>query len=319
MAKRNNSLKGTTSGFSLRSYFHIHLHHFFASLGRFSRAPFNFLMTVSVIGITLFLPAALLVSINNLSTLSGQVDINNNMSIFLHADVSIEQAKTVAQELEQNKSIIKATLIDKTKALEEFKHFSGFGAAIDALGRNPLPHVIQIEPTAEFSNPEQAKILVRSLNSQPAIKTVQLDLAWLQRFNSLLHIAERAIGLITVLLGFAVLLIISNTIRLELQNRRDEIGITRLFGATQAFIMRPFIYSGFWYGVFGGLLACILVNLSVFILDGPIRSLSALYQSQFDLNYLSLQHSVLWIIFAIFLGVLGAWLVVHRHLKELES
>ena len=116
-----------------------------------------------------------------------------------------------------------------------------------------------------------------------------------------------------------MLLIVSNTIRLELQNRRDEIDITRLVGATRSFIMRPFLYSGFWYGFLGGIVACLLVNLSVWLIDGPTSSLASLYSSSFNLNYMPFTHVVLWITFSISLGVIGSWIVVSRYLSELES
>ena len=144
-------------------------------------------------------------------------------------------------------------------------------------------------------------------------------MVWVERLYCIVNIAQRGVSLITILLGFAVLLIVSNTIRLELQNRRDEIDITRLVGATRSFIMRPFIYSGFWYGSLGGILACLLVNLSVWLIDGPTSSLASLYSSSFSLQFMSFSHALLWVLFAILLGIVGSWIVVSRYLSELES
>jgi|TARA_R110002096_G_scaffold374321_3_gene568008 cell division transport system permease protein len=318
MASRRSSIKKPMQNFNLQSYIRIHLHTFFASLGRFYRAPFNFMMTVSVIAITLSLPSGLLVSISNLKSLSDQIDLTNNISIFLQQNVTFQQAVDLSQLLENDDKIAKTTLISKQDALQEFRQYSGFGAAISVLNDNPLPHVIQITPITSLNNATQLQLLLTQLEQQPAIQLVQMDMGWLSRLQGILDIAQRAVILITVLLGFAVLLIVSNTIRLELQNRRDEIDITRLVGATRSFIMRPFIYSGFWYGFLGGVLACILVNLSVWLLDGPSSSLAQLYSSSFTIDYMTISHALLWVLFSILLGIVGSWIVVSRYLSELE-
>ena len=297
----------------------LHLHTFFASLGRFSRAPFNFMMTVSVIAITLSLPSGLLVSINNLQSLSGQIEFNNNISLFLKNNVTMNNAKTLVESLQMDIKISDVVLIDKHQALEEFRQYSGFGSAISALGDNPLPHVIQITPIESFNNPVALESLVSTLKQRPNIQLVQMDMGWLERLNGILHIAHRGVLLITILLGFAVLLIVSNTIRLELQNRQNEIDITRLVGATRSFIKRPFIYSGFWYGLLGGVFACVLVNLFVLLIDGPASSLALLYNSSFSLQFMPIAHACLWILFSILLGIVGSWIIVSHHLSELEG
>jgi cell division transport system permease protein len=319
MASRRSNINKPVQQFSLSAYMRIHLHTFFASLGRFARAPFNFMMTVSVIAITLSLPSGLLVTINNLQSLSGQVDLNNNISLFLNQSVSLEKATDLVSSLQQEPNIQQATLITKQEALVEFRQYSGFGSAISALTENPLPHVIQITPTEDANDQASLKLLVNELKQRSSIQLVQMDMGWLERLNGILEIAQRGISLITVLLGFAVLLIVSNTIRLELQNRKDEIDITRLVGATRSFIMRPFIYSGFWYGLLGGLLACLLVNLSVWLIDGPTSSLATLYNSAFSLQFMPFTHAILWVALSIFLGIFGSWIVVSRYLTELES
>lgn len=316
MARRRSNIQRPLASFNVNAYFRIHLRTLFSSLGRFSRAPFNSMMTVSVIAITLSLPAGLLVSINNLQTLSGQVDLNHNMSIFLQPSLTLTQAEVLSHQLQTNDLISQATLIDKQAALDEFRQHSGFNLAIGMLEDNPLPHVIQVSPNTD--NQTAVKALIAELEQHAGIQLVQMDLAWLERLNGFLQIAQRAASLITALLGLAVLLIISNTIRLELQNRRDEIDITRLVGATPAFIMRPFIYSGFWHGLFGGVLACLLVNLSIWLIDSPTSSLANLYNSSFSLQNMSFYHAILWVIFAISLGITGSWVVVKRYLTELE-
>jgi cell division transport system permease protein len=277
------------------------------------------MMTVSVIAITLSLPSGLLVSINNLKSLSGQIDLNNNISVFLNQSVTLDDAKNLAKQLNDDDNIVQTILIDKQAALEEFRQYSGFGTAISALGDNPLPHVIQITPIASINNQRSLSLLVDELKLRPDIQLVQMDMGWLDRLNGILNIAQRGVSIITILLGFAVLLIVNNTIRLELQNRRDEIDIMRLVGATRAFITRPFIYSGFWYGFLGGVIACLLVNLSIWLVDGPTSSLATLYNSSFNLEFMTFNHAFLWVSFSVFLGISGSWIVVSRYLSELES
>ncbi|ORU93520.1 MAG: ABC transporter permease [Cycloclasticus sp. symbiont of Bathymodiolus heckerae] len=319
MARRRSNIQRPIRNFSVRAYLLIHLHTFFASLGRFARAPFNFMMTVSVIAITLSLPSGLLVSINNLQSLSGQIDLNNNISIFLNQSVTLKQADDLSASLQKNDKIIQSVLINKEAALKEFRQYSGFSSAITILDSNPLPHVIQITPINSINDQASLKLLVNELKQRPDIQLVQMDMGWLERLNGILNIAQRGVSIITILLGFAVLLIVSNTIRLELQHRRDEIDITRLVGATHAFVRRPFIYSGFWYGFLGGILACLLVNLSVWLIHGPTSSLATLYSSSFSLEFMPLNHALSWIAFSVFLGVTGSWIVVSRYLNELES
>jgi len=316
MARRRSSIQKPVLNFSPRAYIRIHLRTFFSSLGRFSRAPFNFMMTVSVIAITLSLPAGLLLSINNLQTLSGQIDLNNNISIFLKSNTPLSNAKALTTSLQGKDSVSQAVLIDKQAALEEFRQYSGFDLAIGMLDNNPLPHVIQVTP--HIDNPASLESLVNELEQHADTQLVQMDMGWLERLNGFLYIAERATTLVTILLGFAVLLIVSNTIRLELHSRRDEIDITRLVGATPSFIMRPFIYSGFWYGFFGGLLACLLVNISILLIDSPTSSLASLYNSSFSLQTMPFLHAVLWIAFSVLLGICGSWIVVSRYLSKLE-
>lgn len=320
MFRRRNQAARRRTGFqfSLDTYLHIHLHTLFASLGRLCRHPFSLVMTVGVIGITLALPAGMQVTLMNLELASGRLELNHQISLFLKQDLTDTRARLLNERLQKNPAIEAATLISRDQALEEFQQYSGFGKALDALQNNPLPHVIQVAPKDTFANPTALTKLVDELQSDPEIDQIQMDMAWLKRLNAILGIAERGITLLTGLLGLAVLLIVGNTIRLELNNRREEIEITRLVGATAAFIRRPFVYCGFWYGLLGGLIACVLVNGALWMLHGPTSTLSQLYQSSFSLHFMSFSNLLFLIVFSVSLGIFGAWIVVHRHLHHLE-
>lgn len=317
--RSHSALRKTGRQFNLDAYLHIHLHTLFASLGRLWRHPFNLMMTVGVIGITLALPAGMQVALTNLELASGRLELNHQISLFLKQDVTETRAGLVVERLHEHPAIDRAILIDKSRALAEFQQYGGFGSALQALQHNPLPHVIQVAPNETHANPADLTRLVDELQADPDIERIQLDMAWLKRLNAILGIADRAITLLTGLLGLAVLLIVGNTIRLELNNRREEIEITRLVGATRAFIRRPFLYCGFWYGLIGGVIAAILVNGSVWMLHGPTSTLSELYQSSFSLHFMSFFNLLFLIVFSLFLGILGAWVVVDRHLYRLES
>ncbi len=195
---------------------------------------------------------------------------------------------------------------------------SGFGDALSYLTDNPLPETFIITPTLAASTPVASGLLLDKLQSLPQVEVAQLDLQWVRKLYSMMAIAERAVSALGALLGVAVLLIVGNTIRLAIQNRREEIQIIKLVGATDAFIRRPFLYSGLWYGVFAGLMAWIMVNGSIYWLKEPVRQLAGLYDSQFQLSGLSFLEVLQLIAAASGLGLLGSWLSVGRHIRAIE-
>ena len=288
------------------------------SLGRLYRSPLASFMTAAVIGIALALPSGLYLLTGNLQRLSTQWDGSANLSLFLHKSVSGQQIKTLEKKLGQWEEIESMRLITPEQALAEFRELSGFGDALDALDENPLPAVLAIKPVAERSDAQSAAALLEKLRSLPEVELAQLDLQWVKRFNAIVDIVRRSIWVMAALLGLAVLLIIGNTIRLEIQNRREEIEITKLIGATNSFIRRPFLYSGVWYGLTGAVLAGILVEFAFLQLHGPVRQLAGLYQSGFSLQTLSFTDGLSLLTTGALLGLLGAWLAVGRHLAAIE-
>jgi cell division transport system permease protein len=275
-------------------------------------------MTAAVIGIALALPSGLYLLTDNLQRLSTQWDGNASFSVFLHKNVSLQQAQTLQNRLQQWPEIDSLQLITPEQALLEFRALSGFGEALDALDENPLPFVITIKPARAQSDAGSVALLLDKLRAFPEVELAQLDLQWVKRFNAIVDIVRRSIWVMAALLGLAVLLITGNTIRLEIQNRRDEIEITKLIGATNGFIRRPFLYSGFWYGVMGAVVAGLLVELAFLQLHSPVRQLAGLYQSGFSLQTLSLVESLALLVAGTSLGLLGAWLAVGRHLAAIE-
>ncbi len=295
-----------------------HLQAMLSSLGRLTRTPLSTLMTVAVLSIALAFPAGLKILLDNVQRLSGSLDNSANISIFLKQDIADADYEKLTEQLMGKDGIASVQLITPEEALEEFRSNSGFAEALDALDSNPLPAVMIITPTLNHSSPESAEALVEDLRQMPEVDIAQLDLQWVRRFQALTEIAARGVVLLASLLALAVLLIIGNTIRLEIQNQKDEIEITKLIGGTNAFIRRPFLYSGFWYGLFGGLLGWILVSINMWLLADPVKKLSGLYHSNFTLSSIDTTSLLVLIISGAILGLFGSWIAVARHLHAIE-
>jgi cell division transport system permease protein len=302
----------------LQAWLVRHAQTFFFTLGRLSRRPGSSLMTASVIGVALALPAAMLVLVQNTSGLAGNWEGVSRISVFMEPGSAESAARELGTELEARDQINRVDFISADEAMAEFRDRSGFGDALAVLEENPLPPVLVVHPIEAATSPDSLRTLVADLREIGGVDLVQIDTQWIERFHAMLEIAERGIAVIAALLAFAVLIVVGNTIRLEIQNRREEIEVTKLVGATDAFIRRPFLYTGFWYGIGGGVIACILVGSAVLLLHDPVRSLAGLYSSGFRLEGLSFIQSLQAIGAGALLGWIGSWLAVARHLSEIE-
>ena len=303
---------------ALRVYLLRHLQVFFYSLGVLSRSPFATLMTTAVIGIALALPSGLHVILKNAQQLSGGWDGAAQISLFLKRAVPDDEANRLARQIQKLPEVASVSYISRGEALEEFRRLSGFGDALEALQDNPLPSVLVIRPTPVASTPAATEKLLQHLQGYPAVDVAQLDMQWVKRLYVIMEIVRRGVVVLAALLALAVLLVVGNTIRLAIQNRREEIVVMKLIGGTDAFIRRPFLYTGFWYGLFGGIIAWLLVSLSLTILSDPVERLTGLYQSQFELSGLDATTTGTLIGTSILLGLTGSWLAVGRHLRDIE-
>jgi cell division transport system permease protein len=290
----------------------------FATLGQLARAPFATLLTVAVIGITLALPAGLYVGLDNIEAVSAGWGRGAQVSVFLKSSTSEQNATTLAQRLRRQPGIIKVDYISREAALAEFKRLSGFGDALDVLASNPLPPVLVVHPALAYSKADPLRTLVGRLRDEPGVDLVQVDLEWVQRLQAILDLAQRAVVLLATLLALAVVLIIGNTTRLAVLNRRTEIEIIKLIGGTAAFIRRPFLYAGLLQGLAGAVSAWALLSLGLALLSGPIQTLSGLYGSQFSVAGLGIRAALALIATGGLLGWLGARLAVGRHLRSIE-
>ena len=299
------------------SWFSENLRVLVFTLGKQYRQPLAALFTAAAIGITLALPAGLYLLVNNFSALSYQWEGTVQASLFLHHSIEEEAGRKLAKELAHREDIAAVQYISRDEAMQEFRLYSGFGEALDILEANPLPAVIVVQPATGMTA-GRIEQLIKTLGERAEIQHAKLDSAWLQRLHAILDMLRRGAMLIAALLGIAVIIIVGNTIRLDIQARREEIEVLKLLGATDAFIRRPFLYTGVVFGVAGGVFAGILVAAGIWFLSGPVQDLAGLYGSDFSLRGLRPTGFAILLGSGIALGWLGSWWTVSRHLHRIE-
>lgn len=294
-----------------------HLRVMVFTLGQLYRNWLATALTAAVIGITLALPMGINVLLDNFNRLSLGWQSTTQASIYLKFSVSEAAGKQLAEQLASQEGIETTRYISRAQSLAEFRAHSGLGSALDLLNENPLPAVILLQPDADLPA-KQVQALIDKLRSNPAVETAQLDQRWLQRLRAIVHIIRVIIQTIAILLAIAVIIVVGNTIRLDIQNRKDEIIVMKLIGAPDSFIRRPFLYTGFWYGALGGLLALILLGILQWNLGGAVTDLAGLYDSNFRLAGLGFGDALTLLAASIALGLLGSAWTVGRHLSAIE-
>jgi len=295
-----------------------HLQQAIGSLGDLWRTPFTSIMTVLVLGISLTLPATLHLFVKNAKTVTEQWGSASEITLFLKLSVNDKSAKNLVRRIRLQPDVAKVDYISADQALDEFKLLSGFGQALEYLDDNPLPATILVTPTKRASQALAARELLEKLEKEREVDQGKLDLEWLSRLEAMAVLIEDMVISIALLLCLSVVLIIGNTIRLAILNQKDAIAVMKLVGATDNFIQRPFLYSGIWYGILGGVLASFCVALLAQYLTGALRHLTNLYQSNFTLQGLSFSEVILLISAAVFLGLLGSYISVRQHIRAIE-
>ena len=299
-------------------FFVSHFRQALGSLGELWRSKAASLMTIGVLGLSITLPSTLYVMVKNAEDVSSGWEQASQISLFLKEKVSQGDIDQLLKRIQLWPEIDSINYISADQALDEFKQLSGFGEAIAYLDHNPLPDVILVTPTSRHANPVAARLLLDKLRDEREVDMGKLDIEWLERLHALLNVVKDLVTVIALLLFLAVVLIIGNTIRLNILSKKDEILIMKLVGATDAFIQRPFMYTGFWYGFLGGLLAWIAVILLLWWMSSSVSAVSELYQKSFNLTGADLS-TFLWMLgLSIFLGLTGSLLSVKRHVREIE-
>jgi cell division transport system permease protein len=295
-----------------------HIQALLFAAGRLARSPFSTAFTVLVIAIALTLPATFALLIASVRSVSGDFANAVNVTVYFKSDVALDKVQQLATSARARKGVAQVRVIPADQALEAFRKDSGFGTALDALDKNPLPHAMDLQPMSDAASPAALESLQRYLAAWPEVDLVQIDSEWVLRLNAILDLLRRIVLGSGALLGLGVVAVITNTIRLEIYNRRDEIEVTKLVGGSNAFVRRPFLYTGFFYGLGGALLAAVLVWTSCQLLAAPVGRLAASYASAFAIETPGPSELGLLLALGAGLGLIGAVLSTSRHLARIE-
>jgi cell division transport system permease protein len=295
-----------------------HLQSLLGSIGRLARSPLATLLTLLVIALALALPMGLRLFVSNAQAATGNFASAIDVSVYLKTDVPLAKAQQLAQAARERRDVAAVTLVSADKGLEDFRAYSGFGDALQALTQNPLPNVLHVRPRAATAGAAALESLRSYFAAWPEVDSVQVDAEWVMRFNAILEVLRRLLLIAAALLGLGVVAVIGNTIRLEIQGRRAEIEVTKLVGGSNAFVRRPFLYTGVLYGVGGALLAWGIVAVAIALLGEPVATLARLYGSRYVLYGPSGEDIGILLGAGALLGWLGAWISAARHLRSIE-
>ena len=303
---------------SMGTYFSRHAQVLIGSLGRLAHQPVAALMTMGVIAVALALPLFLSLLLQNARSATGNWNEAYNLSVYMDKKAGAARVQSLAKQLRQRGDVAAVRIITAEQALAEFRSDSGFGSALDALEDNPLPDTLVVTPTLAASTPQGTESLKVAIAAMGEVQTVQIDTEWVKRLHAMLDLLRRVVLLTGGLLGIGIVLIVSNTIRLDILNRRAEIEVMKLVGASDGFTRRPFLYAGIWYGLGGGLLALMLVAVASTVLARPVANLAFLYGSAFSLEGLKIVTGLAVLGLAVGLSWIGSWLAATRHIRAIE-
>jgi cell division transport system permease protein len=295
-----------------------HLQSLLGSLGRLARNPLASFFTLLVIALALALPMGLQLFVTNAQAATGNFANAIDISVYLKTDVPLAKARQLAQAAQARHEVAAVTVISAEQGLQDFRAYSGFGDALQALTQNPLPNVLHVRPRADNSSAAELESLRHYFAAWPEVDSVQVDSEWVMRFNAILEVFRRLLLIAAALLAVGVVAVIGNTIRLEIQGRRAEIEVTKLVGGSNAFVRRPFLYAGVLYGLGGALLAWGIVAIAIAVLEQPVTTLARLYGSRYVLYGPSGQDIGILLGAGAALGWLGAWISAARHLASIE-
>jgi cell division transport system permease protein len=303
---------------SIGAYFSRHAQVLIGSLGRIVHQPFATLMTMGVIAVALALPLFLSLLLQNARSATGNWNEAYDLSVYMDKKAAAVRVQSLAKQLRQRGDVATVRIITAEQALAEFRSDSGFGNALDALADNPLPDTLVVTPTLAASTPQGTESLKTAIAALSDVQTVQIDTEWVKRLHAMLDLLRRVVLLTGGLLGIGIVLIVSNTIRLDILNRRAEIEVMKLVGASDGFTRRPFLYTGVWYGLGGGLLALLLVEVASTVLARPVAQLAFLYGSAFSLEGLKIVSGLAVLGLSVGLSWIGSWLAATRHIRAIE-
>jgi cell division transport system permease protein len=286
-----------------------------ASLRRLASKPVGSLLTIAVMGLALALPLAFYMLLSNMQSLGDALGRNEVINVFLKSDQVVSNAQLLAKQVEQHDGVAKVTVKTPQQGMDELSKMQGFSDSLHALDDNPLPYVLQVQPQDGLSA-DAASHLVDDLRGMQGVDMVQDSGTWRQRLDALLGVGNRAVLILAALFALAVLLVVGNTVRVDITSRAEEIGVLKLVGASRAFVRRPYLYAGIWYGLFSGILAVALAVAIEFALAEPVARLSQVYEGKLHVGGLPPLLLLAVPIAAAILGWLGARLVSAWQLRR---
>lgn len=305
--------EGVRTRSRIGSWFDHHVYSLVASLGRMLRKPWATGLTVGVMAIAFALPLGLWAVLSNLAQFTGDVQQSRQVSLYLVPGTTLERANAIAQQIRARSDVASVTVRSADEGLRELRAQGGLAQAADALGENPLPHLVRVTPRGDDA------VLAAELQSLTDVDLVQRDDAWRTRLDRWLTLGERVALVLAVLLGLGALLVVGNTVRLDIQSRRDEIEVLQLLGATGGFVRRPFLYLGACYGLLAGAIALALLSGAEFALREAIARLAETYGSAFRLQGFDPIRAAVAVLGAGLIGWLGAGLVTGHYLRQTRS
>ena len=286
-----------------------------ASLRRLGSRPLGSLLTIAVMGLALALPLAFYLLLGNVQKLGDALGQGQAISVFMQPGQTAQQAQMLASQLGDRPELAAVVVKTPQQGMDELAKMQGFSGALSTLDDNPLPYVLQLQPRSGTSAAALAR-MVAEVRTMRSVDLVQDSGSWRQRLDALLGVGNRAVLVLASLLALAALLVVGNTVRVDIASRSEEIGVLLLVGASSAFVRRPYLYAGIWYGLFSGILAALLAVLIELALAAPVAQLSRAYDGKLQVGGLPL-----WLLLAVplaaaALGWLGARVVSAWQLRN---
>lgn len=269
-------------------------------------------------GISLTLPATLHLFVKNADNVVANWDTSSEINLYLKLSITDEQAQKLVRKIKLYPEVAEVEYISSAQVLADFKKSSGFGKALEYLKSNPLPATLIITPTQRASQASAAKELLAKLEQEREVDQGKLDLEWLMRLQAMAVLIEDIVIAVALMLFTSVILIVGNTIRLAILNQKEAIAVMKMVGATDGFIQRPFLYTGAWYGILGGIIATLMVAILASYLSAALIDLTDLYHSNYRLESLSFSENMMLVGLAITLGLFGSYVSVRQHIKSIE-
>lgn len=319
MAKKNkaasNRRRNRAPSFDFKGWYRHHLVCAGESFTGLIRQPVSSALTWLVIAIALLLPTLFFIALQAINTQTQAWQEGGQITLYLADGADARESQALTLELAERPEIISSRYISKDEAWLSFQSVLSLQTSLE-LDANPLPASIVLIPVAQASADLEALLLM--LQDLPDVEDIQIDLAWIDRLNQVLALLKSIVQLLSVILTVAVLLIVGNTIRLSIESRKSEIQITKLLGATDAYVRRPFLYLGFWYGLKGGLAAWALLTFISLYFQPRLETFLNGYGLNAPVIWLNVSEFVILLLSSILVSLFGARIALWRHLKDTD-